>query len=430
MKNRKNTKHIAEIPIIAEEEAIYHARVEGKLLANRYRPKLIDLFAGAGGMTLGFTKLTGHNFEPIWSNDYNEFAANTYNANFGDHCTFGDIVDLLGKQETQRLKADVVIGGPPCQGFSLLNKFRDGDPRKQLWRPYMEIVERSGASVFVMENVPQLLDSFEHGEIVEIARSMGFKVRWAKLCAADYGVPQVRWRAFIVGCKFADPAAVFPPRKTHYNPNNGHRKAFSEDFDAYVSNPSTWRTVRDAICDLPEPVGVEVRDALPPLDLHFGRNPTEQSLARYRAIPGEGMNRFDLQRRAPHLTPDCWIRKTSGGTDLFGRLWWDRPSVTIRTEFFKPEKGRYLHPVQHRPITHREAARLQSFPDDFKFLGSKTEIAKQIGNAVPPLLAARIADCVYSLILSKGANECRMSSAKKSEAGLCPELQEAIQSLS
>jgi DNA (cytosine-5)-methyltransferase 1 len=86
---------------------------------------------------------------------------------------------------------------------------------------------------------------------------------------------------------------------------------------------------------------------------------------------------------------------------LFGRLWWDRPAFTIRTEFFKPEKGRYLHPCQHRPITHREAARLQSFPDSFKFTGSKIEIAKQIGNAVPPMLAGRIADCVFALLAAK-----------------------------
>jgi DNA (cytosine-5)-methyltransferase 1 len=113
------------------------------------------------------------------------------------------------------------------------------------------------------------------------------------------------------------------------------------------------------------------------------------------------MNRFDLQRRAPEITPKCWIRKISGGTDLFGRLWWNRPAVTMRTEFYKPEKGRYLHPEQHRPITHREAARFQSFPDTFIFSGSKIEIAKQIGNAVPPLLAARIADMVY-VLLTKG----------------------------
>jgi DNA (cytosine-5)-methyltransferase 1 len=135
----------------------------------------------------------------------------------------------------------------------------------------------------------------------------------------------------------------------------------------------------------------------PPLDLHFKRQPTEMSLKRYRAIPHEGMNRFDLQRIAPELTPSCWIKKKSGGTDLFGRLWWDRPAFTVRTEFFKPEKGRYLHPVQDRPVTHREAARFQSFPDNFKFVGSKISVARQIGNAVPPLLAASVARCVYAL---------------------------------
>jgi DNA (cytosine-5)-methyltransferase 1 len=388
------------------------------------------LFAGAGGMTLGFTRFTGHPFESVWANDFNEYAARTYNANFANRCHVGDIVDILQNPKTKIPPADVVIGGPPCQGFSLLNKFRDGDPRKQLWRPFMEIVERSGASIFVMENVPQLLDSFEHGEIVELAHTMGFKVRSAKLCAADYGVPQVRWRAFIIGCKFTDPSLVFPPKKTHYKTSNGYRKAFTEEFDVYISNPTPWKSVKDAIQNLPAPVGTEIRSVNPPLDLHFGRTPTPKSLERYKSIPEEGMNRFDLQRLAPHLTPDCWIRKTSGGTDLFGRLWWDKPSVTIRTEFFKPEKGRYLHPVQNRPITHREAARLQSFPDDFKFLGSKIEIAKQIGNAVPPLLAARIADCVYTLILSKGASECRTSLVKRKEAGLCLEYQEAIQSLS
>ena len=153
-------------------------------------------------------------------------------------------------------------------------------------------------------------------------------------------------------------------------------------------------SVRDAIANLPEPEGTQIRDEEPPLDIHFGRNPTELSRKRYRVIPEEGMNRFDLQRLAPELTPACWIRKKSGGTDLFGRLWWDRPSVTIRTEFFKPEKGRYLHPVQHRPITHREAARIQSFPDKFKFSGSKIEMARQIGNAVPPTLGKHVASSV------------------------------------
>jgi DNA (cytosine-5)-methyltransferase 1 len=363
------------------------------------RPRLIDLFGGAGGMTAGFSPLFGHSFDPVWANDMNRDAAATYNANFGDHCLVDDIVSLLRDPRIVP-EADVVIGGPPCQGFSLLNKGRRIDPRKQLWYPFMEVVQRSGAWLFVIETEPQLLGSLEHEQIVEYAELLGFTVRWAKLCAADYGVPQVRWRAFIVGCNFADPAPLFPPKRTHFKPRPGNDPAGPQDADLYSANPLPWRTVWDAIGDLPEPLSIRIGEN-PPLNLHFGRKPTDKSMLRYQAIPDQGMNRFDLYRRAPDLTPDCWVRKTSGGTDLFGRLWWDRPAFTIRTEFFKPEKGRYLHPTQHRPITHREAARLQSFPDPFRFLGSKSEIARQIGNAVPPLLAARIADSVLALLATQ-----------------------------
>lgn len=360
--------------------------------------RVIDLFCGAGGMSLGFSKTFGHNFVPVWANDFNDYAAATYNANFGNHCTPGDIIDLLADPSTIIPQADIVIGGPPCQGFSLLNKNKHDDPRKHLWKQYLEIVERSGAQIFVMENVPQLLGSLEFGEIMHTAKEMGFNLSTAVLCAADYGVPQTRYRAFILGCKFTDPNAVFPPKRTHFKPQTGsiQRTLFNVSGEL-AADAEPWRTVRDAIGDLPKPKGNEIRDEQPPLDLHFGRKPTEKSILRYKAIPKEGMNRFDLQRLAPSLTPTCWVKKTKGGTDLFGRLWWDRPSFTIRTEFFKPEKGRYLHPSQHRPITHREAARLQSFPDSFRFCGSKIEIAKQIGNAVPPLLAAQIAGCVQRL---------------------------------
>jgi len=381
----------------SSEESVYFNRTKGKLLKEGNHYRLVDLFAGAGGLTLGFTETFGHAFRPVWANDFNAYAAATYNRNFENHCVSGDIVDLLDGRCTEIPLADVVIGGPPCQGFSLLNKNRVGDPRKQLWRPFMEVVKRSRASVFVMENVPQLLGSFEHGEIIGVAEAMGFQLAWAKLRAADYGVPQTRWRAFIIGCRFADPQIVFPPKKTHFNPNNGNGKTQESD-RGHIDAPNRWRTVKDAIGNLPSPIGTEIRNVAPPFDIHFGRSPTKLSLKRYRAIPKEGMNRFDLQRKVPELTPSCWIRKVSGGTDLFGRLWWDRPAFTIRTEFYKPEKGRYLHPMEHRPITHREAARFQGFPDTFRFLGTKVEIAKQIGNAVPPPLAARIADCVYALL--------------------------------
>lgn len=360
--------------------------------------RLIDLFAGAGGMTLGFMELRTERrenaFESVWANDYNAYAADTYNANFGPHCSSGDIVDLL-ESEIDIPPADVVIGGPPCQGYSLLNKNRVADPRRQLWRPYMEVVEASGASVFVMENVRQLVTSGEFHDIRQEAGRLGFTVSSAVLCAADYGVPQVRYRAFVFGVRGGDPASVFPPKRTHVSPKRltGDGGLFSD----YVDDPSPWRTVADCIGDLPDPFGTAIRDVEPPLDLHFGRNPTPKSMERYRAVPPGG-NRVDLQKNAPQITPQCWINKKSGGTDLFGRLWWDRPSVTIRTEFFKPEKGRYLHPVEHRPITHREAARIQSFPDDFVFTGSKIEIARQIGNAVPPLLGKAVAESVYQVL--------------------------------
>jgi DNA (cytosine-5)-methyltransferase 1 len=375
------------------------ARSGGLLRNKRKRPGLIDLFSGAGGMSLGFSRAVGHCFDPVWANDINEYAAASYNANFGAHCVAGDIFDLLEDTELPVPKAEVVIGGPPCQGFSLLNKNRNGDPRKQLWRPFLDVVVRSGASLFVMENVPQLIGSPEHEQIREVCRQMQFQLHDAVLCAADYGVPQRRFRAFIIGCSYADPRDVFPPKRTHFNPDTGLNRSLPIDASDYVDDPVPWTTVRDAISDLAEPHGTEVSDSEAPYDLHFGRSPTAKSVARYRAIPSEGMNRFDLQERAPSLTPQCWIRKKSGGTDLFGRLWWDRPAFTVRTEFFKPEKGRYLHPSQHRPITHREAARFQSFPDEFRFMGTKVEIAKQIGNAVPPLLAARVADCVFALWL-------------------------------
>ena len=309
--------------------------------------RVIDLFSGAGGLTLGF-RLAGEDlFRPVWANDFNEYACATYQMNFGGHAVAGDILEIL--VDTGSIpEADVVVGGPPCQGFSLLNKGRNGDHRRSLWRPFLDVVRLVGARAFVMENVPQLLGSREHEAIVHGAEELGFMTASAKLCAADYGVPQTRHRAFIVGSSVCDPTPFFPPKRTHFKADNLFLPKLSEELSDYVPQPRPWRTVRDAIADLPPPKGTEITSSIPPpLDLHFGRNPTAKSVARYRAIPEEGMNRFDLQARALELTPQCWIRKKTGGTDLFGRLWWDRPAFTIRTEFFKPEKGRYLGGAPH-----------------------------------------------------------------------------------
>lgn len=330
------------------------------------RLKLIDLFAGCGGLTRGF--VNSGRFKPVFAVEWDEDAAATYRANFGDHVFCGPI-----ERVEEFPSADVVVGGPPCQGFSPLNMQRVGLERRTLWREYLRALEEAEPDVFLMENVPQLLRSAECRSFRKAASRLGFEVVGEVLNAADFGVPQVRRRAIVIGSRLGVPEM---PAPTHFIPGPG------------VEAGSAWRTVRDAIGDLdPKPTGHE---------WHNGRSPRPISVERYRAIPREGEGRFDLAERRPDITPGCWLRKTSGSTDVFGRLWWDRPAYTIRTEFYKPEKGRYLHPKEHRPLTVREAARCMSFPDDFELPTdqSMTSIARQIGNAVPPQLARCLADSV------------------------------------
>ena len=165
------------------DETVFHLREQRELYRVSRRYRLIDLFAGAGGMTLGFTEAMGHAFVPMWANDFNGYACDTYRANFGNHCACGDILEILENPHTEIPPADVVIGGPPCQGFSLLNKNRRADIRKELWRPFMDVVERSEASVFVMENVPQLS---VHSNM---ERSLGRPKRWASDLRGQSYVP-------------------------------------------------------------------------------------------------------------------------------------------------------------------------------------------------------------------------------------------------
>jgi DNA (cytosine-5)-methyltransferase 1 len=342
-----------------------------------------DLFAGAGGLTEGFRRA---GFSPVVAVEYDKWAARTYAANFGNHVMACPIEDVKVKRvgdvlvwsgfgvdgeplEIESPEIDVLVGGPPCQGFSPLGRMNDwdyDDPRNQLWKHYARILDILRPKVFVIENVPELLKSAEFRAFQRhLDRKIkGYKVEFDVLNAAHYGVPQARRRAIVMGSRLG---TLLPPPAL-----------------------AVRRTVRDLIGDLsPVPDGK---------NWHVGRNPRPSSIERYKAVPPGG-NRFDLIKNRRDLAPACWLRKKTGSTDVFGRMLWDEPAPTIRTEFFKPEKGRYLHPQAHRPITIREAARLQTFPDAFIFVGSNVQVAKQIGNAVPVDLAYAIAEHTQRHIL-------------------------------
>ena len=333
--------------------------------------RFIDLFAGCGGLALGFAQA---GFDSVAAVEWDESAAATYRENIDQRIAVSDISAVAHWPA-----ADVLVGGPPCQGFSQLGTRDPNDPRNRLWIEYVRALDQSGAEVFVMENVPQLLRSAQFALFRTEVEARGFAVSARVLLAADFGVPQMRRRAIVIGSRRGTPD--FPIRS--HGAGTGR---------PYVSVRDAFRAPR-ALPDDPDGV-----------NWHVGRpgiRPT--SITRYRAVPTDGGNRFQMQANLDtaglgHLVPACWRRKQSGTTDVFGRLWWDRPSVTIRTEFFKPEKGRYLHPVADRPITVREGARLQSFPDTFTFSPdqSMVEVAKQIGNAVPPKLAHAVALAVLT----------------------------------
>jgi DNA (cytosine-5)-methyltransferase 1 len=271
-----------------------------------------------------------------------------------------------------------------------------------LWKQYLRFVSTARPKVFVIENVARFLASPEF-ELLCAERDGGslsdYHLEFGVLNAADYGVPQRRNRAIVIGSKVG---RIPLPLPTH-----------SADG---VGGLRPWTTVRSVMWDLPpEPESTNLPDSqtrffyqpvpgvFKSIDLHLGRRPTERSRQRYDCIPPGG-GRFDLP---DELMPDCWRNKPTGTTDVMGRMRWDAPSLTIRTEFFKPEKGQYLHPQWdarrpklrvNRVVTHLEAARLQDFPEDFLWCGSKIEIAKQIGNAVPVGLAKALAVTVEQAI--------------------------------
>ena len=333
----------------------------------------IDLFAGAGGLTAGL-HAGSKDIRTVRAVESDLAAAATFEANHGTGLAYaGPIEDWLAEEEVPEV--DLVVGGPPCQGFSQLNRGKVGVERNALWEKYAQTIAKSSPKWFVMENVATFLKSAEYAEFVNLTIPGGLLADWTLdarvLLAADYGAPQKRRRAVVMGHRRDVPAPGFP-LATH-------------DRDSHRTVADAFNGIRRGVTAIELPSrtttysGREFPGVFRSDELHVTRDYEVKSRVRFRCIPAGG-NRFDLPEE---LKTPGWRTHTSGSGDVMGRLVWEKPSVTIRTEFFKPEKGRYLHPTEHRAITHFEAARLQGFPDDYLWVGSKVDIARQIGNAVP-----------------------------------------------
>lgn len=497
--------------------------------------KVLDLFAGCGGLTEGFHQFRPDGVEetapPVFHSvgavEWDAAAAASYAMNFGPSSRRqlhheGTAIfcrDITGWTPPWKPgEIDVVVGGPPCQGFSGLNRNKVGAERNQLWQRFIDVVVAVQPKVFVIENVDRFVRSPEFADLKSRVGKDGLKdyvlceapgtkpddsdqVRARKylLNAANYGALQARRRAIVIGVRTdlgVEAGAFTYPRREYSESALVHRETL-EGLDQ-AGGERAWRTIdplfeetaRLALerTDLPEggsttipEVGRELRGPFRTTELHFTRSPEPVSLARYRAIPRAG-NRKSLRGRfwcrfrdgeelivekttayrgaddklnlsggytevvdggrlgtrtltvtssalEPHvfkgrssrnkaeayevqvkdgerrrkaefvyLSTESWDRHDSGSGDVMGRLRLGAPSVTVRTEFFKPEKGRYLHPTEDRPITHYEAALLQGFPKDFWWCGSKTDIARQIGNAVPIPLGRAIAGSIYEFL--------------------------------
>ncbi|MER6389944.1 DNA cytosine methyltransferase [Streptomyces sp. NPDC059382] len=400
--------------------------------------RVMDLFAGAGGFSAGFSHYTPRSgvnpFASVAAVEFDPAAASTYAANFGGaHVYPGDIA---GFDPTPfKGEVDVIMGGPPCQGFSGLGKQNPDDPRNELWQEYVRVVARVHPKVFVIENVDRFLKSPQFEDLRTASQTPGhplydYTVVPALLNAADYGVPQARRRVIVICTRKDLGEALTHPEPTHAK--HGH----AGEVDAPPSLPR-WEPVstvfersakRTLLDRMPDPRGGEpalvtgVQGHHLTTDLHFGRSPEDLSRARYKAIPENG-NRKDLRGvhyrvdrsgnirlstegpeykrlKGPefYLSTESWDNHNSGSGDVMGRLRAHAPSVTIRTEFYKPEKGRYLHPTADRPITHYEAALIQGFPEDFKWYGTKIQIARQIGNAVPVGLGTALAGAIHTFL--------------------------------
>lgn len=340
--------------------------------------QIIDLFAGVGGMSLGFS-MAG--FKPVLAIEYDKSIALSYQKNHSSTTVIDEDIQTLNIENTfekYQNKIVGIIGGPPCQGFSQKGKrLSINDERNFMFKYFISVVKYLKPQFFVLENVPNVtttLNGYFKDEIINSFKQIGYDVEAKVLNAYNYGVPQQRKRAFFIGQ--IDKLTI----------------SFPNEVDKKIS-------VKEAIYDLPFIAsGVQqpfyeypsksqnqyqkfLRKKSKGIYNHQATKHSKLALERLALIPkGKGKEVLPKEHRTKSIYSGTW-----------SRLIEDKPAATITTRFDTPSSGLFTHPILDRCLTVREAARIQSFPDDFIFHGTKTSQMKQVGNAVPPLLAYAIA---------------------------------------
>lgn len=349
---------------------------------------ILDLFSGAGGFSYGMEK--NSHFKTAVALDFNEQAILTFKHNMPNTATIvGDITDNKVKQDVIKLskkkKVNMIIGGPPCQGFSLKGKKLGlDDPRNYLFKEYLNFVEELKPEVFIIENVKALLSTsagWFKNQIINKVKELGYFVECGVLTASDFGVPQSRQRAIFI-CSKNKRINLPKPTVT--------KKVTVKDaiFDLAYLNSAEGDFEQEYITKPTSDFQKEMRKGSKKLYNHKASNHSELAIKKLKMIPPESGKE--------HLPKELLGKQQFNGT--WGRLKWDSVSPTIDTRFDASSNGTNNHPFLNRAITPREAARIQSFDDKFVFIGSKVHIRTQIGNAVPPLLAKAIADEIYKEI--------------------------------
>lgn len=397
----------------------------------------IDLFCGAGGLSAGFLQ---EGYEVALGIDFDEPSVETFETNFGrGRAVHADLLKYTARdarRDAGGRDIDVILGGPSCQPFSTHGRNKPwvvGDPRSDLWSRMHSFVEVLRPRAFVMENVPGML-YYERGNFVDILKAefgrLGYTLTHEILLAADYNVPQLRRRLIVVGMRGNEPfeypgrprlggwrrdslakweaerikqyklphitlketlgalpLAVKPGEPAHYT-----RRQATNEYDAYMRTP--WK-------DVPERGAGEVSRRRRVYDHEVVPIIPEVAELAVHVPPGGTWR--DIP---PHLLPDRFrsMRRTDG-TNLYGRMAWDRPAYTMTTQFQNITTGCFIHPEETRPLTVREGARVQSFSDDFLFKGGLSSKIIQIGNAVPPLLARALARQLTAILNGVPVNE-------------------------